>query len=164
MKWISTEKKFTNIKCDRCKSLPSCIHQSMMGFIVCVCYFFMTIVDISTSAKDGKLDKKKTIVKTFWSTTMFLSARFIKISSIFWKFTENFFFFLKLLTDLESFSSSKYIEDFNDEVAEMSNSADVLRMKKTISVVVLMCHYILREVSFLWKFDGMKLFGCMSEV
>lgn len=27
----------------------------MMGFIVYVCYFFMTIVDISTSAKDGKL-------------------------------------------------------------------------------------------------------------
>ncbi|CRK89491.1 CLUMA_CG003227, isoform A [Clunio marinus] len=27
----------------------------MMGFIVCVCYFFMTIVDISTSAKDVPL-------------------------------------------------------------------------------------------------------------
>lgn len=35
------------------------IHQSMMGFIVCLCYFFMTIVDISTSAKDGKLFLEK---------------------------------------------------------------------------------------------------------
>lgn len=34
-----------------------------MGFIVCVCYFFMTIVDISTSAKDGKL-LREIVLKT----------------------------------------------------------------------------------------------------
>lgn len=45
-------KKYSEV--DRCESLCSIDYRSMMGFIVCVCYFFMTIVDISTSAKDGK--------------------------------------------------------------------------------------------------------------
>lgn len=127
----------------------------MMGFIVCVCYFFMTIVDISTSAKDGKL------VKTI--TENFLIHNNVFKRLIYQDFKHHRKRLLKIYrrkfskasaVDLEFLFLllSKYFRGFfNDEVAEMSNSADVLRMKKTISVVVLMCHYILSQVSFLLK-------------
>lgn len=49
------------------------MHQSMKVFIVSVCYFFMTIVDISTSAKDGKLsieEKNDSLSLTHSATTL----------------------------------------------------------------------------------------------
>lgn len=49
-------KSLKNIKVTDVKSVNH-MHQSMMGFIVCLCYFLITIVDISTSAKDGKFFK-----------------------------------------------------------------------------------------------------------
>lgn len=119
----------------------------MMGFIVCVCYFFMTIVDISTSAKDGKL---VCCWENFPDALLQASdlSRFQASTTTF--FNENFL--LKLL-DLELFpwktKTWKKCERKNDdEVAEMSRRGDILR---TISVVAFTWHFFAP-----WKFFSLK--------
>jgi hypothetical protein len=97
---IQTEKKFKNIKCDRCK-VCQVVYIRVWWVLLSACAIFSWQLWIFQQVLKMVSYRETMREENFWSTTLFLSVRFIEISSItessFWNFPpRKIFLLLKL--------------------------------------------------------------------